>query len=323
MNDTQENCTPSVTEDYCIVGAFGASVVIILSIVGNLAVIMTIITTKKLRTPSNMLILFMSINDFLFVVCVMPLYVDPILYGRWRFDNGKVGPVCLFNAYVGTFFQMTNLFILGVISFNRYITIVHPKNSQKLLTMTTMLISIIICYLLPVLTFIPSFAGFAKFEFNLQIRRCNWNRVDSDVVINVFFFTGFFIPLILMVFSYVKIFIVVHRSRNRVQHVHGPTGSQKSRVSDNDTREFKLTKMMAAIFIAYLITYLPCTILVLGHLEFIVPRSLVLSSYIMLWSGSWINPVIYGLMNQRYRKAYRSMLNCGYLKNSNQSHSST
>ncbi|XP_022258762.1 G-protein coupled receptor moody-like [Limulus polyphemus] len=281
-------------------------------------------TTKKLRTPSDMLIFFMSLNDFLFVVCVMPLYVDPILYGRWRFDSGKVGPVCLFNAYGGTFFQMTNLFILGVISFNRYITVVHPKNSQKLLTMTTMLISIIICYLVPVLTFIPSFAGFAKFEFNFQIKRCNWNRLESDVVINIFFFVGFFIPLILMLFSYAKIFIVVHRSRSRVQHVHSLTGIRRSRVSDGDSRELKLTKMMATIFIAYLITYLPCTILVIGHLEFIVPRSLVLSSYIMLWSGSWINPVIYGLMNQRYRKAYISMLDCGYLKkNSNQSHPST
>ncbi|ALC48607.1 moody [Drosophila busckii] len=73
--------------------------------------------------------------------------------------------------------------------------------------------------------------------------------------------------------------------------------------------EWRITKMVLAIFLSFVICYLPITIVKVAdkHVEH---PSLHIFSYIMLYLSACINPIIYVIMNKQYRKAYKTVVLC-------------
>ncbi|KAH8329822.1 hypothetical protein KR067_000007, partial [Drosophila pandora] len=94
-------------------------------------------------------------------------------------------------------------------------------------------------------------------------------------------------------------------------------GSQKSpptRVKDQrevraKRNEWRITKMVLAIFLSFVICYLPITIVKVADKDVEHP-SLHICSYILLYLSACINPIIYVIMNKQYRKAYKTVVFC-------------
>uniref|UniRef100_A0A182QGJ7 G-protein coupled receptors family 1 profile domain-containing protein n=1 Tax=Anopheles farauti TaxID=69004 RepID=A0A182QGJ7_9DIPT len=86
--------------------------------------------------------------------------------------------------------------------------------------------------------------------------------------------------------------------------------------SANDTREAKarrnewrITKMVLAIFLSFVMCYLPITISKIVDKNVSVPV-LHIIGYIMLYLSACINPIIYVIMNKQYRQAYKTVIFC-------------
>lgn len=77
--------------------------------------------------------------------------------------------------------------------------------------------------------------------------------------------------------------------------------------------EWRITKMVLAIFLSFVICYLPITIAKVADQDVNYPNSHLLS-YIMLYLSACLNPIIYVIMNKQYRKAYRTVLRCQHPK---------
>lgn len=73
--------------------------------------------------------------------------------------------------------------------------------------------------------------------------------------------------------------------------------------------EWRITKMVLAIFLSFVVCYLPITIAKVADQDVNYPNSHLLS-YIMLYLSACLNPIIYVIMNKQYRKAYRTVLRC-------------
>ncbi|XP_001355354.3 G-protein coupled receptor moody [Drosophila pseudoobscura] len=89
---------------------------------------------------------------------------------------------------------------------------------------------------------------------------------------------------------------------------------QPSRVKDQrevraKRNEWRITKMVLAIFLSFVICYLPITIVKVADKDVEHP-SLHIFSYIMLYLSACINPIIYVIMNKQYRKAYKTVVFC-------------
>ena len=97
---------------------FSYSLVIFLSLTGNLMVIWTICKNKHMRTVTNYYILNLAISDFLVSVFVMPLklleYTAPC---RWQVFNHRA--LCSFLYYVLPVFVFASVLTLLAISVER------------------------------------------------------------------------------------------------------------------------------------------------------------------------------------------------------------
>lgn len=73
--------------------------------------------------------------------------------------------------------------------------------------------------------------------------------------------------------------------------------------------EWRITKMVLAIFLSFVLCYLPITIAKICDKEVKLPGLHVIG-YIMLYLSACINPIIYVIMNKQYRQAYKTILLC-------------
>lgn len=75
--------------------------------------------------------------------------------------------------------------------------------------------------------------------------------------------------------------------------------------------EWRITKMVLAIFLSFVACYLPITIVKVADPDVESPV-LHVFAYIMLYLSSCINPIIYVIMNKQYRQAYKTILMCRF-----------
>ncbi|XP_026482415.1 G-protein coupled receptor moody-like [Ctenocephalides felis] len=73
--------------------------------------------------------------------------------------------------------------------------------------------------------------------------------------------------------------------------------------------EWRITKMVLAIFLSFVVCYLPITIAKVADPEVKYP-GLHIMGYILLYLSACINPIIYVIMNKQYRQAYKTVLLC-------------
>lgn len=160
----------------------------------------------------------------------------------------------------------------------------------------------------------------------------------------VLFIIAFVIPCIIIVGCYAKIFWVVHQSEKRLRkHANKqnsipnnlrpkvpanssrvsvtsssfgevPSGANPFKVKEQKEakakrNEWRITKMVLAIFLSFLICYLPITIVKVADKNVQYP-GFHMFGYIMLYMSACINPIIYVIMNKQYRQAYKTILLC-------------
>ena len=83
----------------------------------------------------------------------------------------------------------------------------------------------------------------------------------------------------------------------------------EQREAKQKRNEWRITKMVLAIFLSFVACYLPITIIKVIDKDVNWP-GLHIFGYIMIYLSSCINPIIYVIMNKQYRHAYKTVLLC-------------
>ncbi len=91
-------------------------------------------------------------------------------------------------------------------------------------------------------------------------------------------------------------------------------GGKKSKVKDHreakqKRNEWRITKMVLAIFLSFVACYLPITIIKVADKHVKYP-GLHIFGYIMIYLSACINNFIYFIMNKQYRQAYKTVVMC-------------
>ena len=69
--------------------------------------------------------------------------------------------------------------------------------------------------------------------------------------------------------------------------------------------------MILAVFFAFALTYLPFAVTNLADRRAVLDRSVYMLTSLAFWAGSSVNPLIYGIMNVQFRRAYvTTVMNC-------------
>ncbi|NXY73757.1 HRH1 protein, partial [Glareola pratincola] len=219
-----KNSTDNSTNPHSApLGLFLGSISLI-TIVMNILVLCAVKTEKKLQTVGNLYIVSLSIADLIVGAAVMPLNIVYLLSGVWTLGL----PACLFwlsMDYVASTASIFNLFILCI---DRYRSVQQPLQYLKYRTKMRASLMILGVWLLSFMWVIP-ILGWHAFANNgerqIEKNKCEtefsevtWFKVSTAIV-------NFYIPSIMMLWFYYKIFRAV---RKHCQHRELINGSRQS-----------------------------------------------------------------------------------------------
>ncbi|XP_056466823.1 trace amine-associated receptor 1-like [Gadus chalcogrammus] len=249
---------------------------VVLTVLGNLFVIVAISHFKQLHTPTNYLTLSLAMSDFLLGILVMFPGMLQSVETCWYFGD----------------------------MFYRYYAVCHPLLYPHKITDNTAFIMILVTWC------VSAVVGFGMIFLKLNIlgiEELYYNNVacegrcvllQSGVSITVSSIIAFYIPGVIMLGIYLKIYVVAKRQVRT-------TGLQNTSSSKVDKHQRKATKTLAIImgvFLSFWAPFFICNIID-PFIGYSVPPALFDTLVWLGYLNSTINPLVYAFFYSWFRKA--------------------
>ncbi|KAG7164897.1 G-protein coupled receptor moody-like 3 [Homarus americanus] len=271
----------------------------VLGLTGNFLTILALLRCPRVRNVTAAFIISLCVADFLFCVLVLPWEVSRFLAGKWIWGEGWI---CTLFPLLRYWNVAVSLLSIAMITINRYIMIAHFSVYKLVYRKGWIALMIAFCWVFAFIMLLPTLLSkWGRFGFDRRLQTCSIlddnNKSPKQVL------------------SEKRMRQHSSRSMNG-SHPSGPSLQPQSRVITKVEREAKrrrnewrITKMVLIIFIAFLITYLPITLVKNLDKKVNYPGLHVLG-YVLIYISACINPVIYVIMNRQYRQAYKTVLLC-------------
>ncbi|XP_041378576.1 octopamine receptor-like [Gigantopelta aegis] len=288
------------------------SVIIVLTVAGNVLVFLAVISHRKLRYVSNYFIVSLSVADILVAILVMiPATLNETLL-QW------VLGVTMCSIWASCDVMLCSASILNVclISLDRYMAIMTPLRYNTLMTHKRALLLIAAVWMIAILTsFVPIQNG--------------WHNVDVPSLVNLTLFSEqpqclfivsfpyaitvstvtVLLPIIIAFVLYYRVSKEAQRQAFFVGTLIAPSrlllGKDMSAKSMREPYTTKATVTLGVIVGAYVFTWTPFLVVNLTD-SFCrcIPPKLFIGFVWLGYCNSLINPIIYPLFMRDFRKVY-------------------
>ncbi|XP_077097986.1 neuromedin-K receptor [Siphateles boraxobius] len=276
------------------------SLVLLVSVTGNLIVIWIIVAHKRMRTVTNYFLLNLAVSD----ACVAALNaLVNFVYGargHWHFSSAY----CRFQNFYPVAAVFASVYSMTAIALDRYMAIIHPMKPRLSATATR---AVLVCVwtLAACLAFPLCFYSVTEVRPHRTVCYVSWPRRDDDAFIYHLIVAAlvYLLPLALMAVVYTRVGLTLWAG--------GFPGHSSGNSRDLLQAKRKVVKMMLIVVVTFAICWLPY------HVYFIVTsfnRKLKRMQWIqqvylsVLWlsvSCSMYNPIIYCCLNSRFRAGFK------------------
>ncbi|CAH1798203.1 unnamed protein product [Owenia fusiformis] len=280
------------------------SLVILLIVLGNLCVVITICSNRKLRQKTtNLLLLSLVISRLMIGIFVVPARI------AGQFSEEYLGsPLCKLCHFCAQISSSSSVFSIVAIALVKYREVVLTDLPPLTLKQCRMII--IGLWILGLLYSIRALFVFDLVEEIIEqpndksiiFITCNVGheyKLLSRVFMIADFFTMFLIPFILIIGSYAKVLQKLNAKKN----------------SDNEDKTINnAIHMLIALVILFIACNLPGYVLKLcihwGSGYFVGSTVVSDVMYIITYSNSWFNIIVYLRYREDIRSAFLQMLKC-------------
>lgn len=207
-NDTSLTVHRTLAE--LIVGTFTFMVIILMTVVGNILVILSVVTYKPLNKVQNYFLVSLAAADLCVALLVMPLHVVKFIIGEWVFGLVLCQMWLTFDILCCT----ASILNLCAIALDRYWAITSPIAYSNKRTLKLVLSMIATLWCMSALISIPPLIGWNDWsKENLEIT-CELTQETGFVIFSAA--GSFYVPLLVMTTVYIKIFATARdRLRNK------------------------------------------------------------------------------------------------------------
>uniref|UniRef100_A0A8C5G9G1 Thyrotropin-releasing hormone receptor n=1 Tax=Gouania willdenowi TaxID=441366 RepID=A0A8C5G9G1_GOUWI len=300
-------------------------------IAGNIMVVLIVLRTKHMVTPTNCYLVSLAVADLIVLLAAgLPNISDVVAF--WVY--GYTG--CLFITY----FQYLGINVsscsITAFTIERYIAICHSIKAQSLCTVSrakkiiagVWIFTSLYCTLWLFLVDTDE-----TLYANGVVVTCGY-RVSRSLYMPVYFmdFTLFYvIPLLLATVLYGLIARILFMSPLPL-HLNDPEGGGSVHHGHaNSTRKSckgavsarkQITKMLVVVVALFAVLWMPYRTLVVVNSVVDPPIHntwFLLFCRMCIYTNSAINPVVYNLMSQKFRLAFKQLCKCSKRHKKNQS----
>ncbi|KAM9166085.1 thyrotropin-releasing hormone receptor [Pangshura tecta] len=318
-----------ISIDYQVVTILLVLLICGLGIVGNIMVVLVVLRTKHMRTPTNCYLVSLAVADLMVLVAAGLPNITESLYGSWVY--GYVGCLCItYLQYLGINASSCSITAFTV---ERYIAICHPIKAQFLCTFSRAKKIIIFVW---AFTSIYCTLWFFLLDLNTVVYKdtiivsCGYkvSRSYYSPIYMMDFGIFYVVPMILATVLYGLIARILFLNPIPSDPKENPKTRKNNSTHQNKTMNSKManrgfsstiasrrqvTKMLAVVVILFAFLWMPYRTLVVVNSFLSNPFQenwFLLFCRICIYLNSAINPVIYNLMSQKFRASFKKLCNC-------------
>uniref|UniRef100_A0A8C0B2X9 Opsin-3 n=2 Tax=Buteo TaxID=30396 RepID=A0A8C0B2X9_9AVES len=272
----------------------------VLGLCNNLLVLVLYYKFKRLRTPTNLFLVNISLSDLLVSVFGVSLTFMSCLRSRWVWDAAG----CVWDGFSNSLFGIVSIMTLTVLAYERYIRVVHAKVID--FSWSWRAITYIWLYSLA-WTGAP-LLGWNRYTLEIHGLGCSvdWKSKDpNDTSFVLLFFLGCLVaPVGIMAYCYGHILYAVRMLRCVEDF-------QTVQVIKLLKYEKKVAKMCFLMISTFLICWMPYAVVSLlvtyGYSNLVTPTVAIIPSFFAKSSTAY-NPVIYIFMSRKFRRCLLQLL---------------
>ncbi|XP_058464161.1 neuropeptide Y receptor type 2-like [Malaya genurostris] len=286
--------------------------IVLFGILGNAALLEIIFSNRALRTPAHLLIANLALIDLVTLILCPPIFLLHDIHQSY-----VLGPVgCKLEGFIEGGLLITSILALCVVSYDRLAAIVLTAKARMKQSGTMCIIG---------LSWFLGFTAALPLAIYRNFMERDWNNFhetfcseDSEIMPmfwNYVIVLLVWIPLGVMAVTYSAIFCKLDRyERAAMNREHPMVVRYKSRVA----------RTLFIVLMAFVVVRIPFTVLIMVYYRNVDKFNTfeVNENFILLWwvakvafifLYSAMNPVIYGMTNRTFRKAYKSSKILGIL----------
>ncbi|XP_064184122.1 5-hydroxytryptamine receptor 4 isoform X2 [Anguilla rostrata] len=301
------------------------SLVMLMSVLGNLLVMVAVCKDRQLRKiKTNYFIVSLAFADLLVSVLVMPFGAIELIRQNWNYG----GTFCLVRTSLDVLLTTASILHLCCISLDRYYAICcQPLVYRN--KMTPMRVALMLggCWVIPTfISFLPIMLGWNSIGIEDLIEQ-RTSSGDPNVTQCVFMVNkpyaltcsvvAFYIPLGLMVLAYQRIYVTAREHARQIS-VLQRAGASSSDSADHQRNhrmrtETKAAKTLCIIMGCFCLCWAPffITNVVDPFIDYTVPDKLWTACLWLGYINSMLNPILYAFLNKSFRRAFLIILCCG------------
>ena len=289
------------------------SLLLVVSLIGNLLIVLIVYKTPTLRKPINMLIANMAISDLLFPIILFPVRLVDLQVGSWLIGGNLGQALCklhFFGTYISSLVSVQSLVLITV---DRFGAVVVPLRSP-LITIKQCPFFIVATWIIAMAVHSPYLVAQKLVEYPGGMRcKSQWRETFGEnanrnyilVLAIVFFYTPFVLLAILYSVILIKLKTQAH------------PGETSANAEEQRTRRIRsVLKMAIAIVVAFFICWIPRfssgMIYVLSAPKSSMSCSFKLYDRITLYmplANCALNPIICFIFSSNYRQALKRLAN--------------
>lgn len=271
----------------------------LLSVGGNLFVLIAIFQTQSLHSTSNYFIASLAVADLSVGLIISPLWVTKSVLNIW--ENSHF--LTTFTEFMSMQTLFTTTYSLAFVSYDRYLAVTSVYRYLHLMTTKRCVISI-------VLVWVFSF-GFSAVRFAVT------NPLLLPYLWTVVAVICYTIPFTIIAYSYYFIFKEAKRQRRQIEAVENSISTREaSDTTRNASKNRKAAYTIGIVIGLYLLFAFPS--MVITAIQLITRDNCLKLRIIRAWfwgalvsfASSACNPWVYAARLKEYRQAFKSIFNC-------------
>lgn len=261
------------------------------TVCGNILVVISIIYFKQLHTPTNILILSLAVADLLVGILVFPLSMAFSLSSCTFNEN----VFCKVRDSFDILFSTCSIMHLCCISVDRYYAVCQPLSYRSKISRHVVFIMIGVSW------GVSALIGIGVLIPRLRNEQClETCYIDVLMANTIGPILSFYVPVVIMLCIYLKIFFVAERQARRLQTT-AKSGKTPSKI------DRKATKTLAIVLGVFLFCWTPFFLCItfLPFTSNLVQVHVIETLNWLTLSNSMLNPFIYAFFYTWFRSAFK------------------